>query len=67
MLKTVSYFQDSLLNNHQYNKWVRKKDSDTAFCQYCSQDIRVRNMGGSALKSQSSVNSRRKGFLYLKI
>ena len=41
----VCYFQDSWLKNDQYIKWVRKKDSDTAFCQYCSRDIKVGNMG----------------------
>ena len=51
MPKTVCYLQDSWLKNNQYNKGVRKKDSDTAFCQYCSQDIEVGNMRESALKS----------------
>ena len=51
MPTTVCYFQDSWLKNVQYNKWVRKKDSDTAFCQYCSRDIKVGNMGELALKS----------------
>ena len=35
----------------QYNKWVRKKDSGTAFSQYCSRVIEVGNVGESALKS----------------
>ena len=43
MPKTVCYFQDSWLKNDKYNKWVRKKDSDTAFCQFCSRDIKVGN------------------------
>ena len=51
MPKTVCYFQDSCLKNDQYNKWVRKKDSDTAFCLYCSRDIKVGNKGESDLKS----------------
>ena len=37
--------------NDQCNQWVRKKDSNTAFCQYCSRDIKVGNMGELALKS----------------
>ena len=51
MPKTVCYFQDSWLKNYQYNKWVRKNDSGTAFSQYCSRDIEVGNIGESALKS----------------
>ena len=48
MPKTVCYFQDVWLKNDQYNKWVRKKDSDTAYCQYCFRDIKVGNMAESA-------------------
>ena len=51
MSKTVCYFQDSWLKNDQCNKWVRQKDSDTVFCQYCFRDIKVGNIGESALKS----------------
>ena len=51
MRKTVCYFQDSWLKNDLHNKWVRKKDWDTAFCQYFFRDIKVGNMGESALKS----------------
>ena len=39
------------LKNDQYNKQVRRKDSETVFCQYCSRYIKVGNMGNSALKS----------------
>ena len=35
----------------QYNKWVRKKDSGTAFSQYCSRVIKVGNVGELASKS----------------
>ena len=51
MPKTVCYFQDLWEKNDQYSEWVRKKDSDTAFCQCCSRAIKVGNMGESALKS----------------
>ena len=50
MPKTVCYFLDSWLKNDQYNKWVRRTVSDTAFCQYCSRDFKVRNMGELVLK-----------------
>ena len=57
MPKTVCCFQDSWLKNDHYNKWVRKKDSDTAFCEYCSRDIKVGNMG--ELASRSHILSKR--------
>ena len=39
-----------MAKNDHYNKWVRKKYSDTAFCQYYYRDIKVRNMGEPDLK-----------------
>ena len=44
MPKMVCYFQDSW----QKMTSTIKKDSDNAFCQYCSQNIKVGNMDTSA-------------------
>ena len=42
MPKTVCYFQDSWLKMTNTINGL-EKDSDTAFCQYCSRDIKFGN------------------------
>ena len=51
MPKNTCKFQDCWLRDEKHQKWIRKKDDDTAYCTYCWKDISINKMGGPALKS----------------
>ena len=44
-------FQDCKIRNEKYQKWIRKKDDNTAYCTCCWKDISINNMVEPALKS----------------
>ena len=44
-------FQDCKIRDEKYQKWIRKKDDNTAYCTYCWKEISINNMGEPALKS----------------
>ena len=51
MPKKKCKFQDCWLGDEKYQKWIRKRDDNTASCTYCWKEISINNMGEPALKS----------------
>ena len=51
MPKNKCKFQDCWLRNEKYQKWIRKKDGNAAYCTYCSKESSINIMGEPALKS----------------
>ena len=44
-------FQDCKIRDEKYQKWIRKKYDNTAYCTYYWKEISIKNMGEPALKS----------------
>jgi len=54
VVRGKNQFQDSWLSKKEYNSWLEKKNEYTARCELCRKDIRIDNMGETALKSHGS-------------
>ena len=51
MPKDKCKFQDCWLRDKKYQKWIRKKNDNTAYCTYCWKEISINHLGEPALKS----------------
>ena len=45
MPKSKCKFQDGWLRDEKYQKWIRKKDDNTAYCAYFWEEISINSMG----------------------